>query len=110
MRRGGTVSGAVSLVMIFVVLCLTVFSVLTLSTAVGESKLARPHSTQPITMQLMRKRLRLPRSSDREAERRRSMGLRLHIRPMRMVSGKFFRPGGRKSGPFGHPLASKSKL
>lgn len=41
MRRGGTVSGAVSLVMIFVVLCLTVFSVLTLSTAVGESKLAQ---------------------------------------------------------------------
>lgn len=41
MRRGGTVSGAVSLVMIFAVLCLTVFSVLTLSTAVGESKLAQ---------------------------------------------------------------------
>lgn len=41
MRRGGTVSGAVSLVMVFAVLCLTVFSVLTLSTAVGESKLAQ---------------------------------------------------------------------
>lgn len=41
MKRGGTVSGAVSLVMIFAVLCLTVFSVLTLSTAVGESKLAQ---------------------------------------------------------------------
>lgn len=41
MRRGGTVSGAVSLVMIFAVLCLTAFSVLTLSTAVGESKLAQ---------------------------------------------------------------------
>lgn len=109
MRRGGTVSGAVSLVMIFAVLCLTVFSVLTLSTAVGEWH-RRPHSTQPIIMQPTRRQLRLPRSSDREAERRRSMGLRLHIRPMRMVSGKFFRPGGRKSGPFGHPLASKSKL
>lgn len=41
MRRGGTVSGAVSLVMIFAVLCMTVFAVLTLSTAVGESKLAQ---------------------------------------------------------------------
>lgn len=41
MRRGGTVSGAVSLVMIFAVLCLTVFSVLTLSTATGESRLAQ---------------------------------------------------------------------
>lgn len=41
MRRGGTVSGAVSLVMIFAVLCSTVFAVLTLSTAVGESKLAQ---------------------------------------------------------------------
>lgn len=41
MRRGGTVTGAVSLVMIFVVLCMTVFAVLTLSTAVGESRLAQ---------------------------------------------------------------------
>lgn len=41
MRRGGTVTGAVSLVMIFIVLCLTVFAVLTLSTAIGEQKLAQ---------------------------------------------------------------------
>ena len=39
MRRGGGVSGAVSLVMIFCVLCLSVFAVLTLSTAVREEKL-----------------------------------------------------------------------
>ena len=39
MRRG-RVSGAVSLIMIFCVLCLSVFAVLTLSTAVGEEKLA----------------------------------------------------------------------
>lgn len=38
MRRG-RVSGAVSLMMIFCVLCLSVFAVLTLSTAVGEEKL-----------------------------------------------------------------------
>lgn len=40
MRRGGGVSGAVSLVMIFCVLCLAVFSVLTLSTAVRERDLS----------------------------------------------------------------------
>lgn len=41
MRRGGGVSGAVSLVMIFCVLCLAVFAVLTLSTADREAKLAQ---------------------------------------------------------------------
>lgn len=40
MKRGGSVSGAVSLVMIFCVLCLAVFSVLTLSTAVREQTFA----------------------------------------------------------------------
>ena len=40
MRRSGSVSGAVSLVMIFCVLCLAVFSVLTLATADRESKLS----------------------------------------------------------------------
>ena len=40
MRRGGSVSGAVSLVMIFCVLCLVVFTVLTLSTAVREQQLS----------------------------------------------------------------------
>ena len=40
MKRGGGVSGAVSLVMIFCVLCLAVFSVLTLATADRESKLS----------------------------------------------------------------------
>lgn len=40
MRRGGGVSGAVSLVMIFCVLCLAVFAVLTLSTAVREQGLS----------------------------------------------------------------------
>ena len=40
MRRSGGVSGAVSLVMIFCVLCLAVFSVLTLATADRESKLS----------------------------------------------------------------------
>ena len=40
MRRGGSVSGAVSLVMIFCVLCLVVFTVLTLSTAVRERQLS----------------------------------------------------------------------
>ena len=40
MRRGGSVSGAVSLVMIFCVLCLVVFTVLTLSTAVRERNLS----------------------------------------------------------------------
>ena len=40
MRRGGSVSGAVSLVMIFCVLCLVVFTVLTLSTAVRERHLS----------------------------------------------------------------------
>lgn len=39
MRRGGSLSGVVSLVMIFCVLCLAVFAVLTLSTAVGEQRL-----------------------------------------------------------------------
>ncbi len=39
MREGGSVSGAVSLVMIFCVLCLAVFAALTLSTAVGEQSL-----------------------------------------------------------------------
>ena len=39
MKRGG-VSGAVSLVMIFCVMCLAVFSVLTLATADRESKLS----------------------------------------------------------------------
>ncbi len=40
MRRGGGLSGAVSLVMIFCVLCLSVFAVLTLSTAMGEKRLS----------------------------------------------------------------------
>ena len=40
MRRSGGVSGAVSLVMIFCVLCLAVFSVLTLAAADRESKLS----------------------------------------------------------------------
>ena len=40
MRRSGGVSGAVSLVMIFCVLCLAVFSVLTLATADREAKLS----------------------------------------------------------------------
>lgn len=39
MRRGG-VSGAVSLVVILCVLCLSVFAVLTLTTAVGEERLS----------------------------------------------------------------------
>ena len=40
MRKSGGVSGAVSLVMIFCVLCLAVFSVLTLATADRESRLS----------------------------------------------------------------------
>jgi len=40
MRRGGGLSGAVSLVMIFCVLCLSVFAVLTLSTAMSEKRLS----------------------------------------------------------------------
>ena len=40
MKRGGSVFGAVSLVMIFCVLCLVVFTVLTLSTAVRERTLS----------------------------------------------------------------------
>ena len=40
MKNGGGVSGAVSLVMIFCVLCLAVFSVLTLATADRERKLS----------------------------------------------------------------------
>ena len=40
MRRGGSVSGAVSLVMIFCVLCLVVFSTLTYVTADRERQLA----------------------------------------------------------------------
>lgn len=40
MKRGGSVSGAVSLVMIFCVLCLAVFSVLTLATAERERGLS----------------------------------------------------------------------
>ncbi len=40
MKRGGGVSGAVSLVMIFCVLCLAVFSVLTVATADREAKLS----------------------------------------------------------------------
>ena len=40
MKKGGGVSGAVSLVMIFCVLCLAVFSVLTLATANREAGLA----------------------------------------------------------------------
>ena len=40
MRRGGSVSGAVSLVMIFCVLCLAVFTVLTLACAQRERSLA----------------------------------------------------------------------
>ena len=40
MKRSGGVSGAVSLVMIFCVLCLSVFSVLTLAAADRESKLS----------------------------------------------------------------------
>ena len=40
MKRGGSVSGAVSLVMIFCVLCLVIFSVLTLATADRESRLS----------------------------------------------------------------------
>lgn len=40
MKRGGGVSGAVSLVMIFCVLCLAVFSVLTLATAERERGLS----------------------------------------------------------------------
>ena len=41
MKRGGGVSGAVSLVMIFCVLCLAVFAVLTLATADRERNLAQ---------------------------------------------------------------------
>lgn len=40
MRRGGSVSGAVSLVMIFCVLCLAVFATLTYATADRERRLA----------------------------------------------------------------------
>ena len=40
MKKSGGVSGAVSLVMIFCVLCLVIFSVLTLSTAEREYKLS----------------------------------------------------------------------
>ena len=40
MKRSGGVSGAVSLVMIFCVLCLSVFSVLTLATADRECRLS----------------------------------------------------------------------
>lgn len=40
MKKGGSVSGAVSLVMIFCVLCLVVFSVLTLATADREYRLS----------------------------------------------------------------------
>lgn len=40
MRKSGGVSGAVSLVMIFCVLCLAVFSVLTLATADREARLS----------------------------------------------------------------------
>lgn len=40
MKRGGGVSGAVSLVMIFCVLCMAVFSVLALATAAREESLA----------------------------------------------------------------------
>ena len=40
MRRGGSVSGAVSLVMIFCVLCLAVFATLTYVTADRERQLA----------------------------------------------------------------------
>ena len=40
MKRSGGVSGAVSLVMIFCVMCLAAFSVLTLATADRESKLS----------------------------------------------------------------------
>lgn len=40
MRRGGNVSGAVSLVMIFCVLCLAVFAVLTMATAQREKTLS----------------------------------------------------------------------
>ena len=40
MRRGGSVSGAVSLVMIFCILCLVIFSVLTLATADREYRLS----------------------------------------------------------------------
>ncbi len=40
MKRGGGVSGAVSLVMIFCVLCLAVFAVLTIATADREAKLS----------------------------------------------------------------------
>ena len=41
MRRGGTVTGAVALVSFFVVLCLTVCSILTLSTAAREQALSQ---------------------------------------------------------------------
>ena len=40
MKRGGGVSGAVSLVMIFCILCLVIFSVRTLATADRESRLS----------------------------------------------------------------------
>ena len=40
MKRSGSVSGAVSLVMIFCILCLVIFSVLTLATADRESRLS----------------------------------------------------------------------
>ena len=40
MKRGGSVSGAVSLVMIFCVLCLAIFAVLTYATAQREQKLS----------------------------------------------------------------------
>ena len=41
MKKSGGVSGAVSLVMIFCVMCLAVFSVLTLATADREAKLSK---------------------------------------------------------------------
>ena len=40
MKRSGSVSGAVSLVMIFCILCLVIFSVLTLATADREARLS----------------------------------------------------------------------
>lgn len=41
MKRGGSLSGAVSMVMIFCVLCLAVFATLTVSTAERERKLSQ---------------------------------------------------------------------
>ena len=110
MRRGGTVTGAVSLVMIFVVLCMTVFAVLTLSTAVGESRLAQATAAHVQDYYEADARATAIAAQVAAAPTAPEIdGIPVEYVPSEHAC-RFFGAGGRKSGVGCRTLASDAKL